>query len=55
MHCNPGQYIFKLGRWIVKGRRIEYAVVLGAFYGLRRSEIVSLKWYAIDSKRKTGR
>ncbi|MDR2357982.1 MAG: site-specific integrase [Oscillospiraceae bacterium] len=32
----------------VKGHRIELAVVMGAFYGLRRSEIVGLKWDAID-------
>lgn len=38
---------------IVKGKRIELAVILGAFYGLRRSEIVGLKWSAIDFERKT--
>ncbi|MGG3841129.1 hypothetical protein QJQ58_14525 [Paenibacillus dendritiformis] len=32
---------------IVKGTKIELAVILGAFYGLRRSEVVGLKWSAI--------
>ena len=32
---------------------IEIGVILGAFYGLRRSEIVGLKWDAIDFMRKT--
>lgn len=38
---------------VVKGKRIEFAVTLGAFYGLRRSEIVGIKWDAIDFERKT--
>ena len=38
---------------IVKGDPIELGVILGAFYGLRRSEAVGLKWYAIDFKKKT--
>lgn len=38
---------------IVKGTKIELAVILGAFYGLRRSEVVGLKWNAIDFKNKT--
>jgi integrase len=38
---------------IVKGKKIELAVILGAFYGLRRSEIVGLKWDAVDFERKT--
>jgi integrase len=33
---------------LVKGRNLELPVLLGAFYGLRRSEIVGLKWSAID-------
>lgn len=37
----------------VKGKRIELAVILGVFYGLRRSEIVGLKWEAIDFNKKT--
>ena len=38
---------------IVKGYPIELGVILGAFYGLRRSEAVGLKWDAIDFKKKT--
>ncbi|NMA25370.1 MAG: site-specific integrase, partial [Clostridiales bacterium] len=38
---------------IVKGTAIEMAVILGAFYGLRRSEVVGLKWSAIDFRKKT--
>jgi len=38
---------------IVKGTPIELAVLLGAFYGLRRSEIVGLKWDSIDFFQKT--
>lgn len=38
---------------IAKGTRIELAVMLGAFYGLRRSEVVGLKWSAIDLVNKT--
>lgn len=32
----------------VAGTKLELPVLLGAFYGLRRSEIVGLKWSAID-------
>ena len=32
----------------VKGKQIELAVIVGVFYGLRRSEILGLKWSAID-------
>ena len=35
-----------------KGTKLELAVILGAFYGLRRSEIVGLKWDAIDFEKK---
>lgn len=38
---------------MVKGDPIELGVILGAFYGLRRSEAVGLKWDAIDFKKKT--
>ena len=38
---------------IVKGDPIELGVILGAFYGLRRSEAVGLKWDAIDFNRGT--
>lgn len=37
----------------VKGDPVELAVILAAFYGLRRSEVVGLKWDAIDFKQKT--
>ena len=35
------------------GTKLELAVLLGAFYGLRRSEIVGLKWDAIDFENNT--
>ena len=35
-----------------KGTKLELAIILGAFYGLRRSEIVGLKWDAIDFEKK---
>lgn len=38
---------------IVKDTPLELGVLLSAFYGLRRSEIVGLKWSAIDFVRKT--
>lgn len=38
---------------IVRGDPIELGVILAAFYGLRRSEVVGLKWDAIDFKKKT--
>ncbi len=36
-----------------KGTRLELPIVVSAFYGLRRSEVLGLKWSAIDFKRKT--
>lgn len=36
-----------------KGDRMELVVYIAAFYGLRRSEIIGLKWDAIDFNRKT--
>lgn len=38
---------------IVKGTPLELGVLLSAFYGLRRSEVIGLKWNAIDFERKT--
>lgn len=38
---------------VFKGDPLELAVILGSFYGLRRSEIVGLKWNCIDFNRKT--
>jgi len=37
----------------VKGTSLELGVILAAFYGLRRGEVVGLKWKAIDFERKT--
>jgi len=38
---------------IVRGDPIELGVILAAFYGLRRSEAIGLKWDAIDFEQKT--
>lgn len=38
---------------VSKNDPMELAIILAAFYGLRRSEIVGLKWNAIDLHRKT--
>ncbi len=38
---------------VVKGTPIELGVLLGAYYGLRRSEILGLRWDAIDFEQKT--
>ncbi|MDR3238796.1 MAG: site-specific integrase [Clostridiales bacterium] len=32
----------------VKGHKLELGVIFGAFYGLRRAEIVGLKWDVVD-------
>lgn len=37
----------------VKGDPVEIPVILAAFYGLRRSEIVGLKWQCVDFVKKT--
>lgn len=37
----------------VKGDPIGFAVITAAYYGLRRSEVVGLKWNAINFKKKT--
>jgi integrase len=37
----------------VKGHRLELGVILGAFYGLRRSEVVGLRWESIDFEANT--
>ncbi|WP_196809951.1 hypothetical protein [Anaerotruncus sp. G3(2012)] len=36
-----------------KGSSIELPVTLAAFYGFRRSEVLGLKWSAIDFKNNT--
>ena len=38
---------------IVRGTKIEFPVIMASYYGLRRSEIVGLKWSAIDFNYKT--
>jgi len=38
---------------VSKGSKLELPVMLAAFYGLRRSEVVGLKWNAIDFERDT--
>jgi integrase len=37
----------------IKGEQIEFAVLVSSFYGLRREEVVGLKWEAIDFINKT--
>ena len=38
---------------VTKGDLIELPVMLAAFYGLRRSEVIGLRWDAIDFEKKT--
>ena len=38
---------------ITEGTKLEIPVLLGAFYGLRRSEAIGLKWSAIDFDQNT--
>jgi integrase len=37
----------------VRGHKLELGVILGAFYGLRRGEIIGLRWEAIDFEANT--
>ena len=37
----------------VKGHRLELPVLVGAFYGMRRGEVLGLRWNAIDFERGT--
>ena len=37
----------------VKGHKLELAVIFGAFYGLRRSEVVGLRWESINFEANT--
>lgn len=37
----------------VKGTKFELPVLIGAFYGFRRGEVLGLKWDAIDLERET--
>lgn len=38
---------------VSKGTHLEIPVLLAAFYGLRRSEVIGLKWDAIDFENNT--
>lgn len=38
---------------VAKGSKLELPILFGAFYGLRRSEAIGLKWDAIDFERDT--
>lgn len=38
---------------ITRGTRLEIPVLFGAFYGMRRSEALGMKWDAIDFERNT--
>lgn len=38
---------------IFKGDPLETAVILAAFYGMRRSEVLGIRWSSIDLERKT--
>ena len=38
---------------VSKGTKLEIPILLGAFYGLRRSEVIGLKWNAIDFEQNT--
>ena len=38
---------------IIQGHPLEVAIKLAAFYGLRREEIIGLKWNAIDFENST--
>ena len=38
---------------LVKGTKLEIPVLLAAFYGLRRSEVVGLKWSAVNFTQNT--
>lgn len=40
---------------VAKGDPLEFAIYLATFYGLRREEVVGLKWNAVDFEAKTIR
>ena len=52
-------YLYKISTEVeklfeaAKGTRLEIPTFLGAFYGLRRSEVLGLKWSAIDFQSNT--
>lgn len=37
----------------VKGKKIEFAVLMAGYYGMRRSEVCGLKWSNVDFEYKT--
>ena len=43
------QHLFE----VIKGKKLELPVLVTAFYGLRRGEVLGLKWDAIDFERGT--
>ena len=43
------QHLFE----VIKGTKLELPVLVAAFYGLRRGEVLGLKWDAIDFERGT--
>ncbi|MDR1409372.1 MAG: site-specific integrase [Oscillospiraceae bacterium] len=47
--CNEMERLFAIS----KGTLLEVPVLLGGFYGLRRSEVVGLRWDAIDFAQNT--
>ena len=38
---------------LIRGERIELAVLIAAFYGMRRGEVLGLKWNAVNFEEKT--
>lgn len=55
-HFEPGHYSESEMRLLfdaAKGDPLETAITLAAYYGLRRSEVLGLKWNAVDFKGKT--
>lgn len=38
---------------VAKGTKLELSIILASFYGLRRSEVLGLKWNAIDFQQNT--
>jgi len=55
-HFEPGHYSETEMRLLfdaARGDPLETAITLAAYYGLRRSEVLGLKWDAVDFKGKT--
>ncbi len=49
LDANELQHVFE----VVKGTKLELPVLVASFYGLRRGEVVGLKWDTIDFERGT--